>query len=55
VAGAVTYDGRFAGGHAFRAEPGGTTVELPIYRVDAIVRRATALQMTRAGRAAGAG
>jgi NADH-quinone oxidoreductase subunit G len=48
----VVYDGRFAGGHAFRAEPGGTTTELPIYRVDAIVRRATALQMTRAGRAA---
>jgi NADH-quinone oxidoreductase subunit G len=51
-AGAVTYDGRFAGGGQFRAEPGGTTVELPIYRVDSIVRRATALQMTRAGRAA---
>ena len=52
AAGGVTYDGRFAGGYAFRAEPGGTTAELPIYRVDAIVRRATALQMTRAGRAA---
>ncbi len=56
AAGNVRYDGRFAGGHAFRAEPGGTTRELAIYQVDAIVRRATALQMTRAGRAAsGAG
>ena len=52
AASGVTYDGRFAGGYAFRADPGGTTAELPIYRVDAIVRRATALQMTRAGRAA---
>ena len=52
AAAGVSYDGRFAAGHAFSAEPGGTTAELPIYRVDAIVRRATALQMTRAGRAA---
>ena len=52
TAAGVVYDGRFAGGHAFGAEPGGTTTELAIYRVDAIVRRATALQMTRAGRAA---
>ena len=52
AAGGIRYDGRFAGGHAFGAEPGGTTTELAIYRVDAIVRRATALQMTRAGRAA---
>ena len=52
VAGGIVYDGRFAGGSAFRTEAGGSTTELPIYRVDAIVRRATALQMTRAGQAA---
>ncbi|MGE0031116.1 MAG: NADH-quinone oxidoreductase subunit NuoG [Steroidobacteraceae bacterium] len=55
AAGGIRYDGRFAGGHAFRAEAGGTTTELPIYQVDAVVRRATALQMTRAGRAAAGG
>ncbi len=49
VAGQIAYDGRFAGVHEFRAAAGGTTTELPIYRVDAIVRRAMALQMTQAG------
>jgi len=52
IAGSVAYDGRFTGGHPYRIEAGGTTTELPIYRVDAIVRRAGALQMTRAGQAA---
>jgi NADH-quinone oxidoreductase subunit G len=51
-AGQPVYDGRFAGGGAFNATTGGASTELPIYRVDAIVRRAVALQMTRAGRAA---
>ena len=50
AANGVAYDGRFAGGREINARAGGTTSELPIYRVDAIVRRATALQMTRAGR-----
>jgi hypothetical protein len=41
----------------FKAERRGTTSELPIYGVDAIVRRAPALQRTRAagGDAAGQG
>jgi NADH-quinone oxidoreductase subunit G len=50
AANGVAYDGRFAGDGEFHARAGGTTSELPIYRVDAIVRRATALQQTRAGR-----
>jgi NADH-quinone oxidoreductase subunit G len=51
-AGTVAYDGRFAGGQAFRAEAGGTTTDVAIYAADAIVRRAPALQMTPAGLAA---
>jgi len=53
--GEVAYDGRFTSGRAINAGRGGTTSELPIYRVDAIVRRAVALQMTRAGQAAAVG
>ncbi len=50
--GEVAYDGRFAGRRAINAGRGGTTSALPIYQVDAIVRRATPLQMTKAGQAA---
>jgi NADH-quinone oxidoreductase subunit G len=46
----ATYDGRFAGGREFKAERRGTTSTLPIYRVDPIVRRSSALQLTRAAR-----
>jgi NADH-quinone oxidoreductase subunit G len=53
--GDVAYDGRFDGKRAINAARGGTTSELPLYQVDAIVRRASPLQMTRAGRAAAAG
>ena len=53
--GDVAYDGRFAGRRAVNAARGGTTSELALYQVDSIVRRATPLQMTQAGRAAAAG
>jgi len=52
LAGQVGYDGGFGGRRVIRPGLGGTTTELPLYSVDAIVRRATALQMTRAARAA---
>ncbi len=44
----AAYDGRFATARDVRAERRGTTSALPIYGVDAIVRRAPALQRTRA-------
>jgi NADH-quinone oxidoreductase subunit G len=53
--GDVAYDGRFAGQRAIDAARGGTTSELPLYQVDAIVRRASPLQMTRAAQAVAAG
>jgi NADH-quinone oxidoreductase subunit G len=46
----ATYDGRFAGGREFKVERRGTTSTLPIYQVDPIVRRSSALQLTRAAR-----
>jgi NADH-quinone oxidoreductase subunit G len=49
AAGAV-YDGRFSTARAVRPERRGTTSALPIYGADAIVRRAPALQRTRAAR-----
>ncbi len=49
----AAYDGRFATARGVRAERRGTTTLLPIYGTDAIVRRAPALQRTRA--AAGQG
>ncbi len=55
LAGNVRYDGRFSGQRIIQAGPGGATTLLPIYGVDAIVRRATALQSTRAARAGAAG
>ena len=55
IAGQVGYDGRFAGKRPVGAQRGGTTAALPIYGVDAIVRRSRPLQLTRAGRAAAAG
>ncbi|MDH4258890.1 MAG: NADH-quinone oxidoreductase subunit NuoG [Gammaproteobacteria bacterium] len=51
--GEVAFDGRFNSRRAINAGRGGTTSELPIYCVDAIVRRATPLRLTRAGQAAG--
>jgi len=48
IAAGVTYDGRPAAGAADGAQPGGTTVEVPIYAVDALVRRSPSLQQTRA-------
>ncbi|MBM2853180.1 MAG: dehydrogenase [Steroidobacteraceae bacterium] len=53
--GEVGYDGRFAGKRTISAARGGATSELPLYQVDAIVRRATPLQLTRVGQAATAG
>ncbi|MGH8250681.1 MAG: NADH-quinone oxidoreductase subunit NuoG [Steroidobacteraceae bacterium] len=50
AAGGAVYDGRAGNGVEIRAERGGTTTELPMYGVDAVVRRATALQRTRAAR-----
>ncbi|MEX0735054.1 MAG: NADH-quinone oxidoreductase subunit NuoG [Steroidobacteraceae bacterium] len=50
AASGVAYDGRFAVGREFKAERRGTTTTIPIYMVDPIVRRATALQSTLAGK-----
>jgi NADH-quinone oxidoreductase subunit G len=47
-AGGAAYDGRLAPARSYRAERGGSSSPLPIYGVDAIVRRAPALQLTRA-------
>jgi NADH-quinone oxidoreductase subunit G len=57
IAADASYDGRFVTARDVKAERRGTTSELPIYGVDAIVRRAPALQRTRAagGEAAGQG
>jgi NADH-quinone oxidoreductase subunit G len=44
----AAYDGRFPAGREFKTERRGSTTTLPIYRADPIVRRATALQLTRA-------
>jgi len=50
AAAGAAYDGRFVTSRGVRAERRGTTSGLPIYGVDAIVRRAPALQRTRAAR-----
>jgi NADH-quinone oxidoreductase subunit G len=50
AADSVAYDGRYSTGSEFKAERRGTATTLPIYQVDPIVRRSTALQMTRAAR-----
>jgi NADH-quinone oxidoreductase subunit G len=50
LAGAAAYDGRFTTPHRFKAERRGSTTAVPIYGVDALVRRAPALQRTRAAR-----
>ena len=42
-------------GREFKAERRGSTTTLPIYRVDPIVRRSTALQLTRAAQGGSAG
>jgi NADH-quinone oxidoreductase subunit G len=49
------YDGRYTGGREFTAKRRGSTTILPIYRVDPIVRRSTALQLTRVARNGAAG
>jgi NADH-quinone oxidoreductase subunit G len=51
----AVYDGRHAAGREFKAERRGTATTLPIYQVDPIVRRSTALQLTRAARTGTAG
>ncbi|MGH8135134.1 MAG: NADH-quinone oxidoreductase subunit NuoG [Steroidobacteraceae bacterium] len=50
--GEVAFDGRFSGRRVIKATGGGNSTVLPIYHVDAIVRRAMPLQMTQAGQAA---
>ena len=50
--GEVAFDGRFSSRRAIDARAGGNSTGLPIYQVDAIVRRAAPLQMTQAGQAA---
>ncbi|MFZ2508837.1 MAG: NADH-quinone oxidoreductase subunit NuoG [Steroidobacteraceae bacterium] len=50
--GEIAFDGRFSSRRVIDIGAGGTTSELPIYRVDAIVRRAMPLQATQAGLAA---
>jgi NADH-quinone oxidoreductase subunit G len=51
----VLYDGRLRATRGFSAERQGTTTLVPIYKVDPIVRRASSLQLTRAGRNGAAG
>jgi NADH-quinone oxidoreductase subunit G len=48
LAGTVGYDGRLAAVREGKPERRGETTHLPIYGVDALVRRAPALQATRA-------
>ena len=48
LAGATAYDGRLAAATDRKPQRRGETTNLPIYGVDALVRRAPALQMTRA-------
>jgi NADH-quinone oxidoreductase subunit G len=55
LAGDAAYDGRFTTARAASAERRGTTSRPTIYGVDAIVRRAPALQRTRAARSAAQG
>ncbi len=52
VAGNAAYDGRMAAGDARRPGRRGESAPLPMYAVDALVRRAPALQRTRAARRA---
>jgi NADH-quinone oxidoreductase subunit G len=52
--GEVAYDGHFSSRRTIDLGRGGTTREVAIYQSDAIVRRAPALQRTRAGQAAAA-
>ncbi len=49
-AGTVAYDGGFRTSRAVRQDRVGSSTGVPIYGVDAIVRRAAALQLTRAAR-----
>ena len=51
LAGAAAYDGRLAAAGGRKPEMRGETTQLPIYGVDALVRRAPALQKTRTAQA----
>jgi NADH-quinone oxidoreductase subunit G len=55
AASGITYDGRADAGAADGTQAGGTTMEVPIYAVDAIVRRSPSLQQTHAARHAAGG
>jgi len=54
AAGAAAYDGRLAAGRESKAERRGSTTTLPIYGVDPVVRRSTALQLTRSAQSGAA-
>jgi NADH-quinone oxidoreductase subunit G len=47
IANGAAYDGKFEARREFRAERRGSTTSVPLYGVDALVRRAPALQRTR--------
>jgi hypothetical protein len=51
----AAYDGDFRTTRVARRERAGASAAVPIYAVDAIVRRAPALQRTRAARDAATG
>jgi NADH-quinone oxidoreductase subunit G len=55
AAAGIAYDGRVQAAGDGAAEAGGTAVEVPIYSVDAMVRRSPSLQQTRAARRAAGG
>jgi NADH-quinone oxidoreductase subunit G len=55
VAGEARYDGRLPSNGGRMPERRGDTTTLPMYGVDALVRRAPALQKTRAARAGATG
>jgi NADH-quinone oxidoreductase subunit G len=55
AASGIAYDGRVQAAGDGAAEAGGTAADVPIYSVDAIVRRSPSLQQTRAARRAAGG
>jgi NADH-quinone oxidoreductase subunit G len=55
LAGGAAYDGGFRTSRAPQRERRGTSAAVPMYGVDPIVRRAAALQLTRAARSAAGG
>jgi NADH-quinone oxidoreductase subunit G len=54
LAGDIDYDGRHPARRSVSSKQGGTTMLVPIYQVDATVRRAPALQATRAAQSVAA-